>query len=166
VSDELSAFHDAHHARLDALLWRVVDAVFDIDVARARAALALAHDELLAGLALEDDVIMPRYRAAFAAHPGPPQSRPDVVDGDHDLLRRGLDAVGAFLGDVDQAPADERRRAAAVGLPVVYRLIGTLEHHSEREQRHVYPVVAAALVAEPAVRAKTIAVLRDLAQRA
>jgi hypothetical protein len=137
--DDVIALHDRHHERLVELLYATLDRLVDADVVGARAAFATFERELHEGLAVEDDVVLPVYRMLQPTQ-GP--GRADHVDGDHVILRRGLGFVHALLDDVEASPL---RRTALVGLPHVYRLLGTLEHHTERERRHVYPVVVAAL---------------------
>ena len=137
--DDVIALHDRHHERLVELLYLTLDRLVDVDVVGARGAFATFERELHAGLALEDDVVLPVYRALQPTQ-GP--GRADHVDGDHVILRRGLGFVHALLDEVDASPT---RRTALVGLPHVYRLLGTLEHHTERERRHVYPVAVPAL---------------------
>lgn len=114
----------------------------DVDAARDRFAVFVA--ELREGLDLEERVILPAYRG-LGSHS--PQGRPDVVDGDHVILERGIEATLAWLTALAALPpsADARRRDVAIGLPVVHRLLATLEHHGERERRHVYPAVVGVL---------------------
>lgn len=158
VTDEaIIALHAAHHARLEELLLQTLEALAAGVVVEARACFGSVVLELLQGLQLEDDVILPLYDTLG---PHAPQGRRVVVDGDHTILRRTIEAVASFLDDVDAAPAPLRQRAIMVGLPVVYRLLHTLEHHSEREARHVYPVVVPRLAGPD--RRRVVADLRAL----
>jgi hypothetical protein len=157
TDDAIIALHAAHHARLEELLLQTLEALAAGVVAEARACFGSVVLELLQGLQLEDDVILPLYDTLG---PHAPQGRRVVVDGDHTILRRTIEAVAAFLDDVDAAPAPLRQRAIMVGLPVVYRLLHTLEHHSEREARHVYPVVVPRL--EGPGRLRVVTELRAL----
>jgi hypothetical protein len=156
--DDVIALHDRHHARLVDLLFVTIERLVDVDpvagVDAARATFSTFERELLEGLAIEDDVVMPAYRSLQPAQ-GP--GRADHVDGDHVILRRGLGFVHALFDEVAASPT---RRAALQGLPHVYRLLGTLEHHTERERRHVYPVVVPAL--DDDARAQLAASLRRL----
>jgi hypothetical protein len=139
------ALHERHHACLRELLFRVLEALVAVDAVGARVHFRRFVDELAAGLALEDDIVLPAYRP-LQPERGP--GRADVVDGDHVILRRGLGFVDALVDEVEASPS---LRVVLEGLPHVYRLLGTLEHHTERELRHVYPVVVPAL--DPAARA-------------
>jgi hypothetical protein len=142
----LLTLHGHHHDRLREHLFRMLEALVAVDVAVAAAHLATFVRELDEGLALEDEIVMPAYRALGPVS-GP--GRSDHVEGDHVILRRGVGFVEAFVDDVRQAPS---LRVVLEGLPHVYRLLGTLEHHTEREQRHVYPAVIPTLAPGPAAR--------------
>lgn len=157
--DTLIDLHARHHARLDELLLETIEFLMDVDIDAAQARFAVFVAELREGLSLEDELILPAYRA-LPSHP--PQGRPEVVDGDHVILERGLEATTAWLAALRATDAAHRRREVAVGLPVVHRLRGTLEHHGEREFRHVYPTTAPLL--DEAARARAVAVLRRLAR--
>jgi hypothetical protein len=160
VSDDVViGWHDAHHARLQELILQTLEHLAGGDVGAARSLFSTCVTELLRGLALEDDVILPLYDTLG---PHAPQGRRVVVDGDHTILRRTIEAVGTFFDDVDGEAPPRRQRAIMVGLPVVYRLLHTLEHHTEREARHVYPVVVPRLQGEP--RRLVALELRALAQ--
>ena len=158
VADEaIIALHAAHHARLEELLLQTLEALAAGVVVQARAVLVVCVNELLLGLQLEDDVILPLYDSLG---PHAPQGRRVVVDGDHTILRRTMEAVAVFLDDVEAVSPAQRQRAIMVGLPVVYRLLHTLEHHGEREARHVYPVVVPRLAGPD--RRRVVAALRAL----
>jgi hypothetical protein len=144
--DDVLRLHDRHHERLSELLYGVLDRLVDVDVAGARATFAAFERELDEGLALEDELVMPVYRT-LQPQQGP--GRADHVDGDHVILRRGIGFVQVLLDEVAASPV---RRTALVGLPHVYRLLGTLEHHTERERRHVYPVAVPALADDARAR--------------
>lgn len=128
----LSALHEQHHAALRELLFQTLERLVVVDRVGAIHCFEQFVVELNDGLALEEDLVMPCYRLH-----GPTQGagKPEIVDGDHVILRRGIESVLAFVNE----PAD--LRTILEGLPHVYRLIGTLEHHTERERRHVYPLV-------------------------
>lgn len=130
---DLIALHDEHHAQLRELLFQTLEQLVVVDVDGARLRFDRFVTELEAGLALEEDVVMPCYRVHGPAQ-GP--GKPEIVDGDHVILRRGIQSVRELLAGATAL------RPILEGLPHVYRLIGTLEHHTEREQRHVYPLVA------------------------
>jgi hypothetical protein len=153
--DSVIAAHDRHHERLRELLFALLARLVGVDVAAARACFAVFVDELRAGLALEDELVLPAYRPLPPAQAG--AGRVDHVDGDHVILLRGVDFVAAFLDEVAAAPT---LRTVLEGLPHVYRLLGTLEHHGERERRHVYPAAVPAMGDDE--RARLGAALRRL----
>lgn len=159
TDDVIIGWHDAHHARLQELILQTLEHLAGGDVGAARSLFSIGVAELLRGLALEDDVILPLYDTLG---PHAPQGRRVVVDGDHTILRRTIEAVGTFFDDVDGEAPPRRQRAIMIGLPVVYRLLHTLEHHTEREARHVYPVVVPRLQGEP--RRVVVLELRALAR--
>jgi hypothetical protein len=156
---DLEALHARHHERLEEHLLCTVEALMAVDVDAARDRFAVFIAELREGLELEERTILPAYRA-LGSHA--PQGRPNVVDGDHVILERGIEATLAWLTALAALPssADVRRRDVAIGLPVVHRLLATLEHHGERERRHVYPAVAGVLQDDD--RAAAVAILSGL----
>jgi len=154
MNDEVIALHDAHHGRLHDHLFELLEALVDVDTHRARAVFTTLCAELEAGLKLEDDVVIPLYKTQPLRSP---QGRADHVEGDHVILRRTIAAIDGWLDELGPTPA---RKTVLAGLPVVYRLLGTLEHHHEREKLHLYPVTAPLL--EGAALAETLAVLRRL----
>jgi hypothetical protein len=137
--NDLAALHDQHHQQLRELLYQALERLVVVDVDGAAALVERFVRELEAGLALEDDVVMPWYRLHG---PESGAGKPDIVDGDHVILRRGIESVRALLA----GPAV--LRPILEGLPHAYRLISTLEHHTERERRYVYPLVIDQLDAE------------------
>jgi hypothetical protein len=146
IPAQILALHAAHHSRLRELLFLTLERLVVVDIDAARRAFDAFAEELDAGLALEDEIVLPAYRPLQAAA-GP--GRADHVEGDHVILHRGLGFVDALLAEVAGQPS---LRGVLEGLPHVYRLLGTLEHHTERELRHVYPVVVAALAPAAAAR--------------
>jgi hypothetical protein len=155
---EALALHDRHHDRLRETLFALLERLVAVDVDGARSCFATFVKELECGLQLEEDVVLPAYRPRQPIQ-GP--GRADHVEGDHVILRRGIEFVEEFLADVARAPS---LRSILEGLPAVYRLLGTLEHHGERERRHVYPVALVAL--DAATRATLVVSLRHLAEPA
>jgi hypothetical protein len=141
-AERLLALHDAHHARLEELLYATIEAAVLLEGERATASLQTFAAELAEGLALEDALLLPIY-ARLGPQEGP--GRLAHVEGDHTILLRGLDAASAALAQALTEATAAKRRPVLAMLPLLYRLLGTLEHHTERERRHVYPVVAPAL---------------------
>jgi hypothetical protein len=146
MDDDLIALHDRHHERLRDLLFVVIERLVRMDIAGAIAVFDRFERELRAGLAVEDDVVLPAYRLVDPVE-GP--GRAVHVEGDHVILLRGIGFVRAYLDDV---AATRALRPILEGLPHVYRLLGTLEHHTERERRHVYPAAVPRLAVDDAAR--------------
>jgi hypothetical protein len=139
----LVALHDAHHARLEDLLYGCLEAAVGRRADEATAALAAFATELHAGLALEDELVLPCF-AKVGPTEGP--GRLAHLEGDHVILLRTLglaqEALAQGLADSAQ---NGRLRPVLEALPALYRVLSTLEHHTERERRHLYPAVKDAL---------------------
>jgi hypothetical protein len=128
--------HAAVHRGFDDAVYDVLTKLVALDVAGARARFHAFKALLEEHMAFEEARVLPLYEQV-APKDGP--GRLDHVRGDHTILVRHLDAIGAFLdGELPSL------RAVLEQLPVVYRLLATLEHHTVREQNNVYPVVAVA----------------------
>jgi hypothetical protein len=151
---DLVALHSRHHVLLREQLFALLDRLVDVDAVGARAAFDAFVDALERGLVVEEDIVMPAYRGvAPVSGPG----KAEIVDGDHVILRRSIDTVHTEMTTWATAPS---RRGALELLPHVYRLVGVLEHHTEREERHVYPAVVGVL--DVAAAAAVEAVLVDV----
>ncbi len=152
----LEALHDRHHELLREQLFTVLARLVDVDIAGAGVVFGEFVVDLEAGLAVEEGVVMAVYRVH-----GPKEGsgKPEIVEGDHVILRRGIETVLGFLA-AHRAAGPTTLRAILEELPHVYRLIATLEHHTLREQKHVYPVIAGAL--DDGQRAAVVAELTRL----
>lgn len=148
MSSRIEDLHDRHHALLREQLFVVLEKLVAVDVDGAAAEFAEFVDDLEEGLAVEEDVVLGVYRRVG---PKDGQGKPEIVEGDHVILRRGIETVQALLN-----AKPTTLRAVLEQLPHVYRLIATLEHHTLREQKHVYPVVAAALDAAEAAEVEGV----------
>jgi hypothetical protein len=142
--DPLVAAHARVHHELDECLVAVALALASGDVEAAVSAHAAFSSRLERHQRFEDEHVLPRY----AALPMPPQGRLDHVEGDHTILRRLDGQAPAAL----EALQGANRRACVLALPLFFRLRDTLEHHTAREQRFVYPTVAASLDPADAAR--------------
>ena len=148
--------HAAVHRWLEERAYATIEALVATDVVRARVLFDGFARVLAEHMAFEDERVLPVYtRVAPKDGPG----RADHVEGDHTILRRHVDAIVALLDEVEGAPL----RAVLERLPVVYRLLGTLEHHTAREQNNVYPALARAL---PSAIDDVTAALTGLVKRA
>ncbi len=157
---DLMTLHDRHHDRLRERLFTVLERLVAVDVDGvdgAAAEFARFEVELEEGLQLEELVILPCYREHG---PTEGQGKADIVDGDHVILRRGIAAVKQIVAPSSAGGVPRALRPILEQLPHVYRLLGTLEHHTDRERKHVYPVVAHHL--DDASRAQALAALSRL----
>jgi hypothetical protein len=126
--------HDA--LREDLLL--AIEALVSQRLPEARAIFERFEQRLEMHMRLEDEVVLPAY-AAHAPNEG--AGRVDHVEGDHTILLRHLEKTSAILDDLEPgAPALLREIVLSLDAPL--RLLSTLEHHTLREQSHVYPIVA------------------------
>lgn len=142
----LVAANAAVHRRCEDEAYGVLEALVHLDVAAATARLRTLVDLLEDHMAFEEERVMPAY-APLAPVDGP--GRADHLAGDHTILHRHLALIDAMLGGLAaaQANASLDLRRVLEELPAVYRLLATLDHHTTREQSHVYPALARALPA-------------------
>lgn len=129
----------AVHHELDAALVRTGAAVMARDTARARALLDAFVARLSAHMQVEDSAVLPRY-AAHAQDTG--AGAPKHVASDHLILAKHLERCVAVLAALPDEPTV---REAFLALDPLLKLHGTLEHHDEREERFVYPLLDLAL---------------------
>ena len=153
INDDVIALHDAHHERLYDHVFALLDHLVDVNLDAARDVFTVLRAELDDAVRLEDEIILPLYATVPLASP---QGRADHIEGDHVILKRTIVAIDAWLTTL----SSPSRRTVLSGLPVVYRLLATLEHHHEREKLHLYPTVAPVL--EGVALATTLRELRRL----
>lgn len=134
--------HLAVHRLLEDRAYLMLEALVTHDVSTARARFDVLEALLDEHMAFEEERVLPHYRSV-APTDGP--GRADHVDGDHVILRRHLEAIDTALLEMEAAST---LRAILERLPFVYRLLGTLEHHTAREQRSVYPALERVLDVE------------------
>lgn len=149
----LVAANAAVHRRCEDEAYGVLEALVRLDVTAATARFRALVDLLEEHMAFEEEHVMPAY-APLAPADGP--GRADHLAGDHTILHRHLALIDATLGGLAATGADASLglRRVLEELPAVYRLLATLEHHTTREQSHVYPALARAL---PAAEADALA---------
>ncbi|MCO4773613.1 MAG: hemerythrin domain-containing protein [Deltaproteobacteria bacterium] len=123
----------AAHEVLEGLLMEVLGAAVDGEIGRARAHMAQLREAFETHLAVEEARTLPLLRDLG----GPLVKLAVIIDGDHRIVDRSLNAVSALLEDVgDDGPA---ARAAVLGkIEVFSKLKTVLEHHGVREQEDVY----------------------------
>ena len=119
------------HLRLEATLFRLLDTSTRGDMSSARTALATLRAQITAHVAVEDAHTLPALEALGLGKLG------RIVDGDHRVLHRSMDAVEALLAPL---PDGEDGRAAVLrSIETLSKLKTVLEHHGVREQEDVYP---------------------------
>lgn len=143
---EVLQAHGAVHAWLEARTYEILEALVRLRLADARSTFEHMARVLDAHMAFEEARVLPAYRKV-APTDGP--GRADHVDGDHTILQRHVVAIREMLDALmetctDTASSTDRQlRHVLARLPVVYRLLSTLEHHTAREQQSVYPALPA-----------------------
>lgn len=128
--------HLAVHAWIEEHTYRMIEALVTSRFDDARALFARITRILDEHMAFEDAHVLPVYRKVAPAD-GP--GRADHVDGDHVILKRHVVSIAQTLDEMTDL------RSVLERLPIVYRLLGTLEHHTAREQNNMYPAVERAL---------------------
>lgn len=151
MSQELLAAHVAVHAWIEEHTYRMIEALVTSRTGEARGLFARITRVLDVHMAFEDAHVLPLYRTLAPAD-GP--GRADHIDGDHVILKRHLVAINEALDSMTSL------RAVLERLPIVYRLIATLEHHTTREQSTMYRAVARAF--DDATRQRVLTALLDL----
>jgi hemerythrin-like domain-containing protein len=139
----------ASNARVHDAIARALE-THRLDVMRCDAAAAARSWAAFASLlerhiADEDELIRPIHQAACEAEPAPRGGSVDIVDRDHDKLRRHLEEIGRQLAALTS------RTEPAAFLALLDRqkvLVDLLEHHDLRETDLVYPRVDAAATPE------------------
>jgi len=145
--------HDELHRRLEERVWRLLEAMATRDTPQALRHFHLFATVLDAHMAIENERVIPAWRPLVPAE-GP--GRVDHLEGDHVILVREVTEIRGFLPE----PGD--LRTTLHRLPVVYRLLSVLEHHTAREVP-VYRALETAL--STAARADLAALLSGLVDR-
>ena len=156
---ELEPALDLHQA-MEVLLVVHRVALMDADLPRAAAALARFSQVMLRHVELEERLVMPSYRATRPPEGWARGADPDIVDNEHDKIRRRLPELAAVVDTIAAAglPEAERKVACLELLDREKVFHDLLEHHDLRERAHVYPHLEQALPAE-ARRALALALL-------
>ena len=150
MSGSLTAANSQVHRALEQALERHRIEVMRCDLASARSSFASFADLLRRHIDDEETLIRPWHEAAGAEAPPPRGGSADIVDREHDKLRRHLEEVDRRLSALTEASS------AASFLALLDRqkvLVDLLEHHDTRETDLVYPCVEAAMPADARERA-------------
>ncbi len=143
LTETNARLHDALDAQAGAMLERLT--ALEIE--------ALVRDwstfraSLEAHAALEEAEVLPRYSALGPFERG---ASPQLVHADHLILKKTLRAGDDALEKLREAAVEQPDRLRSVMVTLLapfLRLRGVLEHHTEREQRFVYPALDRALPA-------------------
>lgn len=118
--------------------------------------LAGLRDDLLRHMRYEESHVLPLYEARIP-HPLP-TARADAYRRDHDLLRRRLEDLSVLSLRAGFEPIPPSMLQYAVS-----ELDELLEHHDEREVRHLYPALEQALA--PAERTQLLRELEETGTR-
>ena len=134
---ELLELHGRVHEALREDLLTAIEALVSQNLPEARAIFERFDRRLSLHMRFEDDLVLPRY----AAHaPSEGAGRLEHIEGDHTVLLRHVERTLVILDDLESgAPALLREIMLSLDTPL--RLLNTLEHHTLREQTHVYPVL-------------------------
>ncbi len=131
---ELTEANAAAHAVLERLLMEVIEAAVDGRVVAAQERCVRLREAFGRHLAAEEAHTLPLLRDLG----GPLVKLARIVDGDHRIIDRSLEAVAAMLAEAGPDGADARR-AVLHRLEVLSKLKTVLEHHGVREQEDIYP---------------------------
>jgi len=123
------------HAVLEGLLMDLLEASVAGRIGDARASHRALVGAFQEHLAAEEAHTLPLLRELG----GPLLKLATIVDGDHRILHRSLDAVGALLAEIDEEGNAAARRAVLQRIEVFSKLKTVLEHHGVREQEDIYP---------------------------
>lgn len=131
----LTALNERLHRELDEALVSVVLALVAGDLDETERRWHGLRARLDAHAAVEEEAVMPRYRS-LGDHPR--GGGPELVEGDHRGLDKNVAACERALERLRAVEGDPRR-AVVDELDTFLRVRRLLDHHTEREQRFVYP---------------------------
>jgi iron-sulfur cluster repair protein YtfE (RIC family) len=127
-SESIALFFEADHARLDAVLERVLEAAMLDDWALARKHFAGFDRGLRRHIRAEEDLLFPAFERAV-----PGGGPVELMRHEHRTIEGILNEIGAALGDA--LPIEER----------VDRLRAVLSGHNLKEEQMLYPACDAEL---------------------
>lgn len=137
MGPQLGQLH-RYHAELEELLLCHQEALLLADWGLARRYLALYGSGLRLHIRQEDELLLPRYREHEQGQPWPAR----VYEGEHRKLERQLQLCRRAFAALLQAPS----RRGVIGLIEQQKSLKHLaEHHHQREEESLFPVLDAAL---------------------
>lgn len=154
---QLSYANQAAHAQHDSLLLEVLKCITALDLTQAQVHWASFCEALEAHAALEEEVIFPLYADLGSRPRG---AGLELFEADHTSFRKVINACHETLRELSamQRGAADLRGEMVIRLKPFLRLRSVLEHHSLREQLHLYPSLEAAL---PYAEARRLRVLME-----
>ena len=141
---ELTEANAAAHAVLERLLMEMIEAAVDGHVGTAQERCARLREAFESHLVAEEAHTLPLLRELG----GPLVKLARIVDGDHRIVDRSLEAVATMLAEAGPDGTDARR-AVLPRLEVLSKLKTVLEHHGVREQEDIYPPLDARFPNQP-----------------
>ena len=152
---QLSDVNQAVHARHDSLLVEVLKCITALDLGQAQGRWATFCEALEAHATFEEEVIFPLYEDLG---PRPRGAGLELFRADHVSFRKVIDACRETLSELSemQSGSDDLRGEMVIRLKPFLRLRSVLEHHSLREQLHLYPALEAALPSAEAQRLRSL----------
>jgi hemerythrin-like domain-containing protein len=132
TSRDISEYLGADHARLDAIVPEILDAIDSVAFEAAQARFAEFSRGLETHIQVEDDQLFPAFEHATGITGRGPSF---VMRGEHVEIRRLLKDIARALDECDVSRARE----------TVQWLVATLRLHNTREERVLYPMADRAL---------------------
>lgn len=136
---DLTASMMALHGELDDRLFRHQRALLDRAYGEATLRLAEFESALLAHIADEEALVLPRYAALGGDQTGAPVR---LFRGEHDNLRRFAAEFGSRLAEL-RAAADDRKLLELLDRQATFKNL--MLHHDLRERNVLYPHLATRL---------------------
>src|SRR5690606_4447895 len=135
----LTSINASIHETLDQALLTVVEALLELDMARAQSHFGAFVAALADHAEREERDVFPHCSGLEV----PRNGSVEIVERDHALLDKRVADVGALIESLAVIPGAERRSHLARSLGPIVRLQAVLEHHSEREIDLLYPAIDA-----------------------
>ena len=124
------------HRELDELFFRHQVSLLDFNFRTAFERLCAYESALLAHMRDEEELLLPLYAGRATPERG---GRPDFFLLEHDKMRRLLAHFREQLPRLYELPEPSRALLKLLDQETTYKRI--VEHHDEREERHLYPAL-------------------------
>ena len=136
-STSLAELNRELHERMEEGLLQVLEALTELRVDEARERWMDVIRRMDAHADAEARLVIPLYDALGEAPRG---GSAELMEADHLTLNKVQVAAKEALASLGQGPVALRRQMV-LALPLVYRVRSVLEHHTAREQAHMYPAL-------------------------